>query len=168
MTAGESVPVLGDYVRFTFTQNFSGFSWWVPDLPAWTTLAFQLVLMLIVIFTIPVYAFYSTSRRRSVLAAVAAVAIAASCLGHLTDALFVPYATDFIQVFDSPRANLADVYAYVGLCALALELLRAWKAREPRMRGVRDYIVSSARTRREFFSFLATELRSLRPRRGGR
>lgn len=167
MAPGESLSVFGDYLRVTFAQNFSGFSWWVPDLPAWTTLVFQVVLLLILLFTFPVYAFYSTARRRSVLAAVAAVGIAASCLGHLTDALFVPYTTDFIQVLSSPSANVADVCAYVGLCALAIEMMRAWRARQPRLGGIRGHILSSARTRREFLSFLSKELRSLKRRREG-
>jgi lipoprotein signal peptidase len=129
LTPGGSIPLIGDVVRITFVQNFEGFSWWVPTLPPWVELAFRVVLIFIVLAAFPVYVFYTQTRRQSIWADVAVVGITASVLGHLTDDLFVPYATDFFQVFHSPSANLADVYSYVGIGALAVEMALTFRVR---------------------------------------
>lgn len=133
MIPGSSVPLIDGILRITFVQNFRGFSWWVPTLPAWTKPVFQALLIFIVVAAFPVHAFYSRTRRQSIWTDVAAVGLAASAGGHLVDGFFVPYATDFIQVFHSPSANFADLYSYVGIGALTLEMISTSKLRKPKV-----------------------------------
>ena len=123
MAPGSSIPLLDGALQITFVQNFRGFSWWVPTLPAWAKPVYQALLIFIVLAAFPVRTFYSHTRRQSIWADVAVVDLAASAGGHLMDGFFVPYATDFIQVFHSPSANLADIYSYVGIGALTVEMI---------------------------------------------
>ena len=154
LTPGGSVPLIGDVLRITFFQNFKGFSWWVPALPSWVKSVFRVALIFMVVLAFPVYIFYTHTRRQSVWADIAVVGIAASGCGHLMDDLFAPYTTDFIQVFHSPSANLADVYSYVGIGALAVEMLLVFRIRKPKWKGFRHLLAAAVRTRNEFLEFI--------------
>ncbi len=157
MSPGESIAVLGDWFRLTYVRNNRGFSWWVPALPAWAGIALQLLLVAILLLALPVYLFYTEKRRQSIWADTAFIALSAACLGHLTDNLFVPFTTDFLRVWHSPSANFADLYAYVGLVALVIEILALRRMRP--WRGWRDFFAQCANTRHEFLAFLRSAIR---------
>ena len=154
MSPGESVPILGDVLRIHFEPVFSGVSWFVPDLPVWARAALRLAWLFVALLAFPVYLFYTQTRRRSVWTDVAAVGLCAGCLGHLLDDLFAPYTTDFIRFFNGPSANFADVYAYAGLAALAVELI--WGIRETKSdwRGWRHFLHRAVERRRAFLRFV--------------
>ncbi len=147
LTAGDRRPLIDGVLYICFVQNSKGFSWWVPTLPPWAGWVFRAVLTLIVLAAFPVFVFHTRTRRPSIWATIAVVGIAASGCGHLTDDLFVPYTTDFIQVFHSPSANLADLYSYAGIGALAVEMLLAFRAQKPQRRGFRHLLAVAARNR---------------------
>jgi signal peptidase II len=153
-TPGGSIPLIGDVLRITFVQNFEGFSWWVPTLPLWVKSAFRVVLICIALLAFPVYSLYTQTRRQSTWADIAVAGITASALGHLVDDLFVPYTTDFFQVFHSPSANLADVYSYVGIGALAVEMIYVFRVRKRKGKAFRHLLVDAVRTRKEFLEFI--------------
>jgi lipoprotein signal peptidase len=102
----------------------------------------------------PVYDFYSRSRPSTRWAWLALVALSASIAGNLLDDLFVPYTTDFIQVFDSPSANFADLFSYVGLGALAIEIVLYWRTTRPKWLGWRYHIAQKAQIIRAFLAHL--------------
>jgi hypothetical protein len=83
----------------------------------------------------------------------------------LMDPLFAPYTTDFIQVFHSPSAKLADVYAYIGIGALAVEMSLLLRLKRPRWRGLRHLLAAAVRTRKEFLRSIAGRIRSSGRRR---
>jgi lipoprotein signal peptidase len=159
LAPGGSIPLIDDVLRITFFQNFKGFSWWVPTLPSWANSVFRVVLIFMVLVAFPVYIFYTHTRRQSIWADIAVVGIAASGWGHLMDDLFVPYTTDFIQVFHSPSANLADVYSYVGIGALAVETILVFRIRKPKWKGFRHLLAAAVRTRKEFLEFIMRGIR---------
>jgi len=120
-TPGESHPLLGDFLKITFNPNYSGFSWFMPSLPSWIHSAFTILMVLILIHIFPAYLFYSIKRRRSIWADLAMVGLTSALAGHLIEMIWMPFTTDFIQVGQSPCANLADLYSYIGLLALGVE-----------------------------------------------
>ncbi len=61
------------------------------------------------------------------MADIAFVCLLAAVVGHLMENIFVPFTTDFIRIFYSPCANLADVYAYSGLAALTFESITYYR-----------------------------------------
>jgi lipoprotein signal peptidase len=73
LTPGESIPLLGDVLRITFAPNFSGFSWWVPELPTWTKPVYMALRIVLLLAAFPVYLFYTRTRRQSIWADVAFV-----------------------------------------------------------------------------------------------
>ena len=159
LTPGGSVPLIGDALRITFIQNYTGFSWWVPALPSWVKSVFRVVLFFIVLLAFPVHIFYTQTRRQSIWADIAVVGITASGWGHLLDDLFVPYTTDFIQAFHSPSANLADVYSYVGIGALVVEMVLVLRVHKSRGKGFRHLLAGAVRTRKEFLEFIIRGMR---------
>jgi signal peptidase II len=159
LTPGDSIPLIGDVLRITFVQNSRGFSWWVPALPSWVKSAFRVVLICIVLLAFPVHTFYTQTRRQSIWADIAVVGITASAWGHLMDDLFVPYTTDFIQVFHSPSANLADAYSYVGIGALAVEMILVVRVRKRKGEAFRHLLADAARARKEFLEFIIRGMR---------
>jgi lipoprotein signal peptidase len=159
LTPGGSISLISDALHITFVQNYKGFSWWVPTLPIWVKTVFRVVLICIALLAFPVYSFYTQTRRRSIWADIAVVGITTSAWGHLMDDLFVPYTTDFIQVFHSPSANLADVYSYVGIGALAVEIVSAFRVRKRRGEAFRHLLADAVRTRKEFLEFVIRGMR---------
>jgi lipoprotein signal peptidase len=80
---GSSIPLIDDVLRITFVPNFAGFSWWVPPLPAWVRVAFQVVLCFIVLAAFPVYIFYTHTRHHSIWADIGFVGVVASVVVSL-------------------------------------------------------------------------------------
>jgi lipoprotein signal peptidase len=150
---GGSIPLIDGVLRITFVPNFTGFSWWVPPLPAWVRVAFQVVLCFIVLAAFPVYLFYTHTRRHSIWADIGFVGVVASVSGHLLDDFLMPFTTDFIQVFDSPGANLADIYSYVAISALVVETICAFRGRRPQWKGFRHLLALEVRIWKEFVEF---------------
>lgn len=155
---GGSISFIDEVLRITFSRNYSGFSWWVPPLPDWAKLVLQMLLAFIVLAAVPVYLFYTQTRRESIWVDIAFVGISAAGLGHLLDGFFVPYTTDFIQIFHSPGANFADLYSYLGLVALTVEMILSYRIKKTKWKGLRHFLAERARTRREFFAFLRKEI----------
>jgi signal peptidase II len=154
LAPGESVRIIDGFVRITFVQNFRGLSWWVPALPSWITTAFFVTRVVILLLAFPFYSFYTQIHRRSAWAAIACVAIAAGVLGNLLDDLFLPYTTDFIQFFNWPSPNVADIYAFAGIVALMVECFWFLRTTKPRWRGFRHYVSFEKRAWKAFFEYL--------------
>ncbi len=158
LSPGESIPLLDDVLRVTYVQNCSGFSWFVPHLPAWVGVGFQILLFLAAIAAFPVYWFYTSTRRRTLWTDVAFICVAASFLGHSVIDLFFPCTVDFLQVLHSPSANLADLYSYIGIGALLIETAQIVSTEEFRKKSLRSHIAEMANTRKEFFDFIRKNL----------
>ena len=154
LAPGSSIPLLGDILSVTFIPNYRGFSWFVPVLPEWVKPPFLLLRLLIFVMAFPVYEFYKRSGRATGWALVALIGISAGILGNMMDDLLMPYTTDFLQVFHSPSANLADLWSFVGVLALLAEVALWWRRSEHRWRGVRYHWTEATQARREFFGFL--------------
>jgi len=148
---GEHVAILGDLLRITFVQNLRGVSWFVPDLPSWALAALRLAWLFVALLAFPVYLFYTHTRRRSIWSSAAAVGLSAGCLSHFLDGLFAAYTTDFIQFFNWTSANFADVYAYLGLAAFAVELVSALRETKS---GSRHFLRRTFETRKAFLRFV--------------
>lgn len=157
---GSNFALIDDVLRFNFVQNYTGFSWWVPPLPAWAKVTFQLLLFFIVLAGFPVYVFYTSKRRRSIWANISFVGVIAACLGHLLDDFFAPFTTDFIQIFHSPSANFADIYAYLGISALTIETIVVFRIRKPKWKGFRHLLNAKGQIRKEFMDFFRKDFHS--------
>ncbi len=116
-TPGASVPVFGDLVRLTFTQN---------DGAAWGLLPGGRVWFIIVSFAaVCVIAGYLIRRRpQNAWLVVALGLVAAGALGNAIDRAYFGWVTDFIQIpFDFPVFNVADASVVVGVGMLVWWLL---------------------------------------------
>ena len=154
MYPGESIPLIGDILRVTYVQNYSGFSWFVPPLPAWANYAFQFFLIFLALAAFPIYLFYISARRHSIWTDVAFICLVASFLGHSVNDILLTFTVDFLQVFHSPKANFADLYAYIGIVALLIETVQVYSIQKPRWKGARQFIINRANTRKEFLDFI--------------
>ena len=150
---GSSISVLGNALKITYIQNYRGVSWWVPELPAWSNFILQGVFLFVVFAAFPVYLFYANERRHTVWVDLAFVGIVASFIGHLLNNLFYPYTVDFIQVYRSPSANLADLYSYIGLIALVIEMVQAQRSQRYVWKGFRQWIAERKALRKEFMAY---------------
>lgn len=151
---GSRLPLIDGFLYVTLVQNYRGFSWFVPTLPLWVHLAFFILRVVIVMMAFPVYRFYSQTVPESRWAGVAVFGVSAGVLGNLTDGLFLPYTTDFLQVFGSPSANFADLYAYIGVAALGVETIAWFHLCKPKWRGFRHFLAERTRIWKAFFKFL--------------
>jgi lipoprotein signal peptidase len=151
---GSRMALIDGILFIHFVPNYRGFSWFVPDLPGWCHPVFLALRLLILAMAFPVYDFYSHNKPASRWAWIALVLISAGIAGNLLDGLFTPYTTDFIQVFQSPSANFADLYAYAGVAALAIEIAIHLKQQKPGWRGFRNWLSQRDHTRRDFFDFV--------------
>lgn len=154
LSPGCSLPIFGDVLRVTFVPNYHGFSWFVAVLPEWVKLPFLLLRLVIFMMAFPVYEFYRRSGQGSRWASAALVGISAGTLGNVLDDLFIPYTTDFIQVFQSPSANFADLLSFVGVGALLVEVALRWRRKKPHWRGFRYHWTKATQVRRAFCAFL--------------
>lgn len=157
LAPGERIALPGDWVGIVHARNFRGVSVWVPDLPGWGYALLTLSLVVLLVGALPVHRFHALRTGGSRWATLAAVLLTAAPAGHLTDGLFVPYTTDWIQVVGPWAFNVADSCAYVGLGALAVELVRRRRAR--RVSGFRERLAATLETRRAFLRFLRNGLR---------
>jgi signal peptidase II len=152
LAPGERVPLLGDVLSIVLRPNTRGVSWWVPDVPGWAPLLVTLLLWVVLVGVLPVYRFHALRTGGSGWATVAAVSLAGAAGGHVADGLFAPWTADWIQLLDMPAGNLADVYSWVGLAALAVEGGRAERKR--RGMGLAARWALGRETRRDFIRFL--------------
>jgi lipoprotein signal peptidase len=105
MHAGNRIPLIDDFLFIAYVQNYRGFSWFVPDLPQWVIPIFFTLRVVIVFMAFPVYLFYTQTVRKSMVAVIAVLGISAGVIGNLLDDIFMPFTTDFLQVFNSLSAN---------------------------------------------------------------
>jgi signal peptidase II len=160
LSPGSSLPLLDDILCVSFVPNYRGFSSFVPVLPEWVKLPFLLLRLFILVMALPVYEFCKRSGQASRWASVALIGISAGILGNVLDDLFVPYTTDFIQVLGFPGANFADVWSFVGLGALVVEVTLQWRRMQPHWQGFRHHWTKAAQVRRAFLAFLGHYLDS--------
>jgi lipoprotein signal peptidase len=130
LSPGERLPLVDGFVYLHYVQNWRGYAWFVPDLPAWLDGLFVAGRALIAVLAYPVYRYYIRNERESVWAGLALLGITAGVLGNLHGDWFFPYTTDFLQVFQSPSANLADLFTYAGVAALGVESLEHLRRRK--------------------------------------
>lgn len=125
---GTRITVITDVLFIYYVQNYKSFSWFVPDLPDWTKVIFLVLRMIIILSAFPVYKYYvKLDNRNNKPAFIALVCLTAGILGNLLDDLFAPFTTDFIQVFQSPSGNLADLLSFIGVSFLIIEMIRRFK-----------------------------------------
>jgi lipoprotein signal peptidase len=154
LSPDERIPLIGNVFSITYVQNYSGFSWFVPHMPTWVQISFQAFLFLLAIIAFPVYLFYTCRRRHTLWTDVTFVCLVSSFLGHSVVDIFFPYTVDFLQIFRSPSANFADLYSYVGIGALLIELAQVYSLKEHRWKGLHQQLVDGANTQKEFFDFI--------------
>lgn len=122
---GEQIPVIKDILFINYVQNYKGFSWFVPDLPKEAKIIFIVFRIIIIFLAFPAYKFYTRSAGEKYKKAfVALVCLTGGITGNLLDDIFASFTTDFIQVFHFPSANLADLFSYMGLLFLIMEMSR--------------------------------------------
>jgi signal peptidase II len=153
LTPGESVYVLGNALKITYVQNYRGVSWWVPELPAWSNIILQILSLFVVLAAYPVYLFYINKRRHTIWVDIAFVGVVASCTGHLLNDLFFSYTVDFIQVYHSPSANFADIYSYVGMVGLVIEIVQVYRSRRHVWKGFRQWVEERKALRNEIMEY---------------
>jgi lipoprotein signal peptidase len=154
MLPGSRFPVIDSVLFIHFIPNYRGFSWFVPDLPGWVQSLFLALRIIILLMAFPVYEFYRQSESTSVWSWIALITVSAGIEGNLLDDIFVPYTTDFIQVFQSPSANLADLFVYAGIFALAIEFGIQWRKKKPHWSNFRTCLAHIVQVRQAFFTFL--------------
>jgi len=116
-TPGDSVPVLGDALRLTFTRNEGAAYGLLPGGRVWFILVSVVAVCVIVGYLI---------RRRPHKAwlIVALGLVAGGAIGNLIDRAWFGWVTDFIQIpFDFPVFNVADSSVVVGVAMLVWWLL---------------------------------------------
>ena len=156
---GQSVNLIGEIVKITFVQNYSGFSWWVPTLPVWAKGLHQAILIILAVMAYPVYIFYKQTRQDNVWAKLAFVFIVSASLSHILGDIGQAYTTDFIQVLNSPSANLADIYSYTGIGSLIIVIYRGIRTRDYREIGIRNILAGMKATRKEFIQFMKSGIK---------
>lgn len=154
MLPGNRFSVIDNILFIHFIPNYRGFSWFVPDLPGWIQPSFLTLRIIILLMAFPVYEFYRRFKSASVWAWIALITVSAGIAGNLLDDIFVPYTTDFIQVFQSPSANFADLFGYVGIVALAVESGIQWRRGRPQWSSFQACLAHMAQIRQAFFTFL--------------
>lgn len=158
---GESIPLVGDFLKVTYVPKYSGFSWFMPPLPVWMQVGFQLFLLFLALAAFPVYLFYTSTRRRSLWTDLAFIFLLTSFLGHSINDYLLRFTVDFLQVLNSPTANFADLYAYVGIGALLVEVVQVYSQRKPRWEGMRSFYMHLRTTRKEFIEFTKDSIRNI-------
>ncbi|MBU1662514.1 MAG: signal peptidase II, partial [Chloroflexi bacterium] len=118
------------------------------------------IMIFLAIAAFPIYLFYTQTRRQNLWIRLAFVGIVSASLGHLLGDISQPYTTDFIQVFRSPSANLADIYSYVGIGALIIEMYQVNRTNKPRGKGIRGFLAEMVATRKEFIQFIKKRFKS--------
>jgi lipoprotein signal peptidase len=151
---GENISLIGDILAIVFVPNMSGFSWWVPTLPSWVNLLYQAVLLTLVVGAYPFYLFYTQTRRHNLWTDMALVSILSAGIGQLLEDLYHPYTTDFIQILHSPSANLADIYAFIGIGALVIEIGQIYRIHRTKGGEIWEFLSGVVVVREEFIQFI--------------
>ena len=159
LSPGQSIPLIGNFLRLTYVQNCTGFSWFVPEMPAWVQTGFQAFLFLLAVIAFPVYLFYTHTRRQTFWTDTSFVCLVSSFLGHSVIDVFFPCTVDFLQVFQSPIANLADLYSYIGIGALLVELAQVSSLKKLRSKDLYQHLTDMINVRKEFFNFIRKGLK---------
>lgn len=147
----DSISILGDVLKITYVQNHQGFSWWVPEIPAWPKVILNGLFVLVVLVAYPVYLFYVNQRRHSYWVDIAFTGIVASFIGHLSSDWLLPsYTVDFIQVYHSPSANFADIYSYSAIGALIVEMAQTRRTKTKGWKGFRHWVKERRTLIKEF------------------
>jgi lipoprotein signal peptidase len=154
---GVRVALVGKAVGIVQARNYRGVSWFVPDLPGWGHVLLTASLVATLLLALPLHRFHAVRTGGSVSATLAAVFLTASTAGHLSDGLFAPFTTDWLQVLGPWACNLADLCAYAGLTFLAAELLRLRGL--SRGLGVRERCAATIQVHRDFMRFLSKGMR---------
>jgi signal peptidase II len=119
LPVGESVEVLGDYVRIWHVRN-TGAAFSLFPGAIWLFLPVTAVALVMIAY------FYRSFRERSLWIMVVLGMILAGTLGNLTDRLRLGYVVDFISVGIGetrfPTFNVADASVVVGIGLLVLYL----------------------------------------------
>jgi len=160
---GGRIPLIDLVLSITFNPNDRGVSWFVPDLPTWLGTVFLCLRLAILVLAFPYYSFYCHRRSCGVWAWIALIHLSGGILGNLLDDLFVPYTTDFIQFFHWPSANLADLFVYLGLCALIIEYIRQWQRNHFKSPGLAGAWLQANASKHEFVAFIKRNF--FKPRR---
>ena len=95
---GWRTPIIDDLLFITFVPNYSGFSWFVPDLPQWVGVLFFFLRILLLLLAFPLFTFYLAQVSAGCWSRIALLSLSGGILGNLLDGLFTPYTTDFIQI----------------------------------------------------------------------
>lgn len=151
---GCRTPVIDDLLFITFIPNYRGFSWFVPDLPQWVGISFFFLRILLLLLALPLFTFYRAQGFAGCWSRIALLGLSGGLLGNLLDGLFTPYTTDFIQIGHSPSANLADLFAFIGLVALAAEGFSRWRRSGFSRPGLAVLWRQSCERKRAFWAFL--------------
>ena len=147
-------PIVDDILFITYVPNCRGFSWFIPEMPEWVQILFIIVRILILVLAFPFFDLYTHKKQDITWPKIALIAITVGVMGNLIDDLFVGCTTDFLQVLRSPSANFADLCAYAGIAALAIELVRWWKRNKAQWHGFRHFLSRMIQSRRDFLAFL--------------
>lgn len=123
-TDPESVRVIGDLVRLTFTRNEGAAFGMLPG-----NVVLFIPVHVIVLLVIAVYVWRRRPERPWLIAALGLVA--GGAVGNLIDRVVFGWVTDFIQIpFDFPVFNVADSAVVVGVGMLVWWLLFGPEAHE--------------------------------------
>jgi signal peptidase II len=124
MQPGDSIPVLGDWLRFYYVRNtgtaFSMFSGNV-----WITIVFTSILILACIIIGA-----KEARGGSKTIAVLLTFICAGGLSNLFDRIALGYVTDMISCWSFAVFNVADIAVTCGCIALMIYLIATFKDEE--------------------------------------
>lgn len=159
---GDRISLIGDFLQVRYVQNYSGFSWWVPEVPSWVGFMFSGILVIILLWATPVYLFYTHTIQQSIWADIAYIGILSGCLSRLISDLLSPYTTDFIQVLGSPSANFADLFAYCGIFVMVIEIVQGTISHKGRDGETEGFLKRMTSTRKDFFNYLLGWFRSRR------
>lgn len=116
-TPGASIPVVGDLIKLTFTQNDGAAFGLLPGGRIWFLIVSTIALCVIAGYLI-------RRRPQSAWLVVALGLVAGGAAGNLIDRAWFGWVTDFIQIpFDFPVFNVADSSVVVGVGMLVWWLL---------------------------------------------
>jgi signal peptidase II len=131
-TNAESVRIIGDLLRLTFTRNEGAAFGMLPG-----NVVLFIPVHVIVLLVIAGYVWRRRPERPWLIAALGLVA--GGAIGNLIDRVVFGWVTDFIQIpFDFPVFNVADSAVVVGVCMLVWWLLFGPEAHEPEDAPQRD------------------------------
>lgn len=124
LSQGESLPVIGEMVSFTYAQNF-GIAFSLPI--EWSVL--QVLTVVVIVFLLFHYT-REEYRKHSKLLDVWYSLIFAWALSHAYDRLIVWHVIDFISVKYFAILNFADIFISVGVIFILIAYVRTERTSE--------------------------------------